>query len=393
MAFNFIKILKQRNIEFFVAPYEADAQLAYLQKIGYVDAVITEDSDLLALGCEKVLFKLNDEGYGDEIDLKNLKQCKEFDLTKFSHDRFLNYCILSGCDYFKLRGVGYKTAYQAVKDCNTYQESLNLLSRNKMENNPRDMIELFEKAFLTFKFQVVYCPKEKRMKYFNDMNDTIYTFLHKYNDVSFLGKYTYINIYFKHLFRIYDDETAHKIVFGIIDPISHKKFEETKNDIVHRMFSIKENKSFEELAKEKEKEAEILKEREKEREKYQYRSKEIQEVIDLVKNDENISENCYINVRNNTINHKNINAIPNQNKTSISIAGDLSDIQEIKSTILFKSNSCYDSTQDQSDLSGQKPKLDSIQQMALSFSQNPNNNKRKISNLTKQYEEFNHPSN
>jgi exonuclease-1 len=39
-----------------VAPYEADAQLAYLNKIGVAQVIITEDSDLLLFGCEKVYF-------------------------------------------------------------------------------------------------------------------------------------------------------------------------------------------------------------------------------------------------------------------------------------------------------------------------------------------------
>lgn len=53
-----MQILKSENIEFVVAPYEADAQLAYLsnlkeEKNGIV-AVISEDSDLLAYGCPAV---------------------------------------------------------------------------------------------------------------------------------------------------------------------------------------------------------------------------------------------------------------------------------------------------------------------------------------------------
>lgn len=43
------------GVDCLVAPYEADAQLAYLNKAGLVQAVITEDSDLLAFGCKKVL--------------------------------------------------------------------------------------------------------------------------------------------------------------------------------------------------------------------------------------------------------------------------------------------------------------------------------------------------
>ena len=36
------------------APYEADAQLAYMAKLGVIDYVITEDSDLLVYGAPKV---------------------------------------------------------------------------------------------------------------------------------------------------------------------------------------------------------------------------------------------------------------------------------------------------------------------------------------------------
>lgn len=45
-------------MEFIVAPYEADAQLAYLSSLdadlGGIEAVITEDSDLIAYGCHTV---------------------------------------------------------------------------------------------------------------------------------------------------------------------------------------------------------------------------------------------------------------------------------------------------------------------------------------------------
>lgn len=52
------QILRSENIEFVVAPYEADAQLAYLSSLevekGGITAVITEDSDLIAYGCKAV---------------------------------------------------------------------------------------------------------------------------------------------------------------------------------------------------------------------------------------------------------------------------------------------------------------------------------------------------
>jgi len=53
-----LQTLKSEKIEFVVAPYEADAQLAYMSQLGVenggVAAVITEDSDLIAYGCPAV---------------------------------------------------------------------------------------------------------------------------------------------------------------------------------------------------------------------------------------------------------------------------------------------------------------------------------------------------
>lgn len=54
--------MKTENIEFVVAPYEADSQLAYLSTLepdqGGISAVITEDSDLMAYGCQAVMMIL-----------------------------------------------------------------------------------------------------------------------------------------------------------------------------------------------------------------------------------------------------------------------------------------------------------------------------------------------
>lgn len=67
-------------IEYIVAPYEADAQLTYMAingthalyvathpSAGLVDAVVTEDSDMLVFGVPKVLYKTNMEGLVDAL--------------------------------------------------------------------------------------------------------------------------------------------------------------------------------------------------------------------------------------------------------------------------------------------------------------------------------------
>lgn len=49
-----MQVLKKENVDYIVAPYEADAQMAFLSINKLVDAVITEDSDLIPFGCSRV---------------------------------------------------------------------------------------------------------------------------------------------------------------------------------------------------------------------------------------------------------------------------------------------------------------------------------------------------
>ncbi|KAF3574047.1 hypothetical protein F2Q69_00061018 [Brassica cretica] len=81
MAHQLIQVLKSENVEFIVAPYEADAQLAYLSSLeleqGGIAAVITEDSDLLAYGCKAVIFKMDRYGKGEELILDNVFQAAD----------------------------------------------------------------------------------------------------------------------------------------------------------------------------------------------------------------------------------------------------------------------------------------------------------------------------
>lgn len=81
-----------------------------------INLVITEDSDLLVFGVKRALFKMNQNGYGFEIDLNNLERCESFKFTQ-QHDLFLKTCILSGCDYLEsIKGIGFKKALKLVKE-------------------------------------------------------------------------------------------------------------------------------------------------------------------------------------------------------------------------------------------------------------------------------------
>ena len=67
MAHQLIVELRKRNVEVLVAPYEADAQLAFLARTNDCQVVITEDSDVVVFGCPVVLFKLDGDGQGQEL--------------------------------------------------------------------------------------------------------------------------------------------------------------------------------------------------------------------------------------------------------------------------------------------------------------------------------------
>ena len=72
----FIDILKKLDVELIVAPYEADSQIAYLVREGIADFAISEDSDLIAYGCPKLVMKLNFNG-----------QCKFFSMDDFKTNK------------------------------------------------------------------------------------------------------------------------------------------------------------------------------------------------------------------------------------------------------------------------------------------------------------------
>ena len=188
MAYEFIKVLKQKKIQYVVAPYEADAEMAYLYREGIVSTILTEDSDLLAFGCDRVLFKLDHEGYGYEIDLHNLGKATELNFAYFSKDMFVKMCILNGCDYLpSIKGVGIKKAHKLVKQSSDIREIIRLLERERKYVVPTNYEHDFEKAFLTFKFQTVYDLSNNRLTSLHPRENTPYVEINNYQDQSFLG--------------------------------------------------------------------------------------------------------------------------------------------------------------------------------------------------------------
>ncbi|GBG33330.1 Flap endonuclease 1 [Hondaea fermentalgiana] len=157
MIRSLIDRLEASGVDFVVAPYEADAQLAYLQRQGKADFVISEDSDCIAFGCDRVLFKLDNEGSGDYFDRKALGTNKQLAMKTFTHDMVLDMCILAGCDYLdSLPGMGIVRAHKLVHQYRKTERILRGLRFNGKTSVPKNYEARFIRARLTFCHQLVH---------------------------------------------------------------------------------------------------------------------------------------------------------------------------------------------------------------------------------------------
>ncbi|XP_069787054.1 exonuclease 1 isoform X2 [Narcine bancroftii] len=141
MAHEVIKVARAKGMDCIVAPYEADAQLAYLNKIGIAQAVITEDSDLLAFGCKKVILKVDKYGNGIEIDQARFGKCKQLG-DVFTEEKFRYMCILSGCDYLpSIHGIGLAKACKLLRIANNPDITTTLPKRSSWWNDNETNME------------------------------------------------------------------------------------------------------------------------------------------------------------------------------------------------------------------------------------------------------------
>ncbi|XP_038688466.1 exonuclease 1-like isoform X1 [Tripterygium wilfordii] len=181
IAHELIQVLKQENVDHIVAPYEADAQMTFLAVSKKVDAVITEDSDLIPFGCPRIIFKMDKFGKGVEFRQSKLQHNKELSFAGFSMEMLLEMCIFSGCDYLQsLPGMGLKRAHALIKKFKCYDKVIKHLKYSTASVPPL-YEESFKKAMLTFQHQRVYDPVSQDIVHLSEISDTIG------DDLDFLG--------------------------------------------------------------------------------------------------------------------------------------------------------------------------------------------------------------
>lgn len=159
MARQLIDDLKKSGVQYLVAPYEADAQMVYLERKGIIDGILSEDSDLLVFGAKCLLTKLDQYGNCIEINKADFCACREISLTGWSDSEFRQMAILSGCDYLaSISNMGLKTAYRMVRKHKTIEKVVRMLQFDGKFVVPKGYLEAFHQAELTFLHQRVFCP-------------------------------------------------------------------------------------------------------------------------------------------------------------------------------------------------------------------------------------------
>jgi len=169
MARQVIAACQERNVDCLVAPYEADAQLAFLAADGVVDLVISEDSDLALYGCHKILFKLDSSTRGVFYERTKLPLCLGPRANDFDFAKFRRMCITSGCDYLpSLHGVGLGKAFKfwsLTTDRDLERVLPRMPSFLKLSSPVTvEYVQGFLQAEKTFLYQLVYDPRRRRLR-------------------------------------------------------------------------------------------------------------------------------------------------------------------------------------------------------------------------------------
>ncbi|PNP83001.1 hypothetical protein FNYG_03323 [Fusarium nygamai] len=170
MASALIQLLKKLDIPYVVAPYEADAQLVYLERQGLINGIISDDSDLLVFGAKKLLTKLDQYGNCIEINRKDFCACREVSLTGWSDTEFRRMAIFSGCDYLRgLPGIGLKTAYRMLRKTKAPERIVRMVQMQGKKVSENYLTQFYQ-AELTFLHQWVFCPTKRELVHLTDLD-------------------------------------------------------------------------------------------------------------------------------------------------------------------------------------------------------------------------------
>jgi len=224
MARSVINYLKSENIKYIVAPYEADPQMIYLEKLGLVQGILSEDSDLLIFGAQCLLTKLNDFGECIEINRDNFKKCKAVPIGLMNDSQLRMVACLSGCDYTNgIPNVGIVTAFKLVKRYSNMHKCLMSLKLEGKTSVPNGFEMEYKKADISFQYQRVFNPITNQISTLNEIPPNLPV------DDSML---------IECIGKLHDNSIHQKIAYGELDPITKGPLRPREEIIKSKSFNI-----------------------------------------------------------------------------------------------------------------------------------------------------------
>ena len=121
------------GVSYIHAPGEAEAYASELCRLGFVDAVMTEDMDTLSYGCPQLFRSCIDKSIKrpDIVTIFNFQSILED--FKMNHDEFIDMCILCGCDYCPtipkvgpVKAMKYIQKYKTIENLIESEEKINI---------------------------------------------------------------------------------------------------------------------------------------------------------------------------------------------------------------------------------------------------------------------------
>jgi 5'-3' exonuclease len=191
-------------LSFMVAPYEADAQLAYLANQHYIDLIITEDSDLIAHGAPYILYKSlrhiadgtpagvlwqkqdvgamalgarpSGEQKGPSVNVTSGNAIQMMDFTPVMIAVMF---VLMGCDYTakKLKGIGLVSAHRIVRQAFLSDGRRGTKRMNTEEKRPSVLSTVLNEAYRHSYEQSTLTPEFKR-EYERSFMEALFMYRH-----------------------------------------------------------------------------------------------------------------------------------------------------------------------------------------------------------------------
>lgn len=150
-------LLDLLGISYFDAPDEAEKYCVFLQKQNIIDYIVTDDTDIFTFSGVNII-KSSIKNDIVETDIKMF-----LNTIEYSHEKFIDFCILSGCDYLPyIPSLAINTVYSLFKKHNSVEDIIKLNKYNIPEEYKN--INNIRLIFSTFNYDDVPSLTKKKVK-------------------------------------------------------------------------------------------------------------------------------------------------------------------------------------------------------------------------------------